>query len=92
MRAAKLVGPAGEVLGVERDARSMVRARQRVAAADYRNVSFVESLLRSPATGRLMPRMGASSFSLSLTPWQFCAHCQNCCVRLKLWLFRSLSV
>ena len=43
MLAGKLVGPAGEVVGVERDARSVALARQRAAEADYRNVSFTES-------------------------------------------------
>jgi len=41
--AARLVGPAGEVVGVERDPRSVAGSRRRVTAADYRNVSFRES-------------------------------------------------
>jgi len=41
--AARLVGPAGEVVGVERDPRSVAGARRRVTEADYRNVSFTES-------------------------------------------------
>jgi 2-polyprenyl-3-methyl-5-hydroxy-6-metoxy-1,4-benzoquinol methylase len=43
MLAAKLVGPSGEVVGVERDTRSIARARARVAEAGLRNVSFTES-------------------------------------------------
>src|SRR6266700_2148824 len=43
MLAARLVGPSGEVVGVERDSRSIARARARVAEAGLRNVSFIES-------------------------------------------------
>jgi ubiquinone/menaquinone biosynthesis C-methylase UbiE len=43
MLAAKLVGPSGEVVGVERDARSIARARARVAEAGLQNVSFSQS-------------------------------------------------
>jgi len=39
---ARLVGPTGEVIGVERDPRSNDRARKRVAEAGLRNVSFTE--------------------------------------------------
>jgi protein-L-isoaspartate O-methyltransferase len=42
MIAARLVGSAGEVVGVERDAGSVARARERVAAAGFRNVSFTQ--------------------------------------------------
>jgi len=37
---ARLVGPSGKVLGIERDARSVARARSRVAEAGLHNVSF----------------------------------------------------
>src|SRR6516162_3868506 len=40
---AALVGPSGEVVGVERDARSIARARDRAAEAGLHNVSFTES-------------------------------------------------
>src|SRR6266576_2860304 len=40
MLAARLVGPSGEVVGVERDTRSIARARARVDEAGLRNVSF----------------------------------------------------
>src|SRR5438093_6985933 len=43
MLAARLVGPSGEVLGVERDGRSIARARARVDEAGLRNVSFTQS-------------------------------------------------
>src|SRR5437879_11737261 len=43
MLAGKLVGPSGEVMGVERDAGSIARARARVAEAGLRNVSFTQS-------------------------------------------------
>jgi ubiquinone/menaquinone biosynthesis C-methylase UbiE len=38
-----LVGPTGEVVGVERDASSIARARARTEAAGFDNVSFLES-------------------------------------------------
>jgi SAM-dependent methyltransferase len=43
MLVARLVGPSGEVMGVESDTRSIARARARVAEAGLRNVSFTES-------------------------------------------------
>lgn len=43
MLAARFVGPSGEVVGVERDHRSIARARLRVAEAGLRNVTFIES-------------------------------------------------
>ena len=43
MLAARLVGPSGEVMGIERDMRSIARARARVAEAGLRNVSFMQS-------------------------------------------------
>src|SRR6266481_4089038 len=43
MLAARLVGPSGEVVGIERDPRSLDRARARVAEAGLRNVSFTQS-------------------------------------------------
>jgi SAM-dependent methyltransferase len=41
--AARLVGPSGEVVGIERDPRSLARAAARAADAGLRNVRFVES-------------------------------------------------
>jgi SAM-dependent methyltransferase len=39
---ARLVGPSGEVVGIERDLRSITRAQARVTEAGLRNVSFVQ--------------------------------------------------
>jgi ubiquinone/menaquinone biosynthesis C-methylase UbiE len=41
--AGRSVGPAGEVVGIERDPRSIARANARMAEAGLRNVSFTES-------------------------------------------------
>src|SRR3989449_1614735 len=43
MLAARLVGPSGEVVGVERDAGTIARARTRVAEAGLHNVRFTQS-------------------------------------------------
>jgi ubiquinone/menaquinone biosynthesis C-methylase UbiE len=43
MLVAELVGPTGEVVGIERDANTLTKARSRVAEAQLRNVSFVET-------------------------------------------------
>jgi SAM-dependent methyltransferase len=43
MLVARLVGSTGEVVGIERDPRSIARARARVAEAGLRNVGFVQS-------------------------------------------------
>jgi ubiquinone/menaquinone biosynthesis C-methylase UbiE len=43
LQAARLVGSSGEVVGIERDRRSIARARARVAEAGLHNVIFVES-------------------------------------------------
>lgn len=42
MLVARLVGPLGKVVGVERDSRSIARARTRVAEAELHYVSFME--------------------------------------------------
>jgi ubiquinone/menaquinone biosynthesis C-methylase UbiE len=41
--AARLVGPTGEVVGIERDPRSIARAEARLAEAGLRNVKFTQS-------------------------------------------------
>ncbi len=41
--AARLVGPSGEVVGIEREPRSIARATARMAEAGLRNVSFTQS-------------------------------------------------
>ena len=43
MLAARLVGPSGKVVAIERDARSVNRARARAADAGLQNVTFVET-------------------------------------------------
>jgi SAM-dependent methyltransferase len=43
MVAARVVGPSGEVLGLERDAKSISRARARVSAAGFGNVRFTQA-------------------------------------------------
>jgi ubiquinone/menaquinone biosynthesis C-methylase UbiE len=43
MVVARLVGPSGEVLGIERDANSIARARERVTAMGFRNVAFMQA-------------------------------------------------
>jgi len=50
--AARLVGPSGEVLGIERDPRSIVRARARVAEAGLTNVSFIQSDVSAITSGK----------------------------------------
>jgi ubiquinone/menaquinone biosynthesis C-methylase UbiE len=47
MLAAKLVGPSGVVVGVERDPKTIATARSRVIEAGLSNVSFVESDVRN---------------------------------------------
>jgi ubiquinone/menaquinone biosynthesis C-methylase UbiE len=53
MLAARLVGPSGEVVGVERDPATLATARSRVAKAGLSNVSFIESDVRGIASGKL---------------------------------------
>ena len=61
MLVARLVGPSGEVVAVERDPRSIARARARVAEAGLRNVSFAQSMCtKSRAASLSMPLSGAS--------------------------------
>jgi ubiquinone/menaquinone biosynthesis C-methylase UbiE len=43
MLLARIVGPSGEVVGIERDARSIARANARVAEAGLRNIRFTEA-------------------------------------------------
>ena len=53
MLAARLVGPSGEVVGLERDTRSIARARARVAEAGLHNVSFTRSDVNQIASDKL---------------------------------------
>src|SRR6266849_10788067 len=43
MLLARIVGPSGEVVGIERDAGSIARAEARAAAAGLHNVSFIQT-------------------------------------------------
>jgi ubiquinone/menaquinone biosynthesis C-methylase UbiE len=43
MLVARMVGPMGEVVAIERDRNSIARAKDRVIAAGFQNVSFIES-------------------------------------------------
>jgi len=43
MLVSRLIGPSGEVVGIERDSRSIASARVRVAEAGLHNVSFIVS-------------------------------------------------
>ena len=43
MAAAKLVGPSGQVVGIERDVSSITRANRRVADAGFRNITFLQT-------------------------------------------------
>jgi ubiquinone/menaquinone biosynthesis C-methylase UbiE len=43
MLLARIVGPSGEVVGIERDASSIARAKARVAEAGFRNVNFTQT-------------------------------------------------
>jgi len=52
MLVAQLVGPLGEVVGVERDANSVARAKARAATAGLRNVSFLNTDLNNLADER----------------------------------------
>jgi SAM-dependent methyltransferase len=43
MLLARMVSPSGEIIGIERDANSVARARARVVASGLRNVNFIQS-------------------------------------------------
>src|ERR1700687_1336019 len=51
MLAARLVGPSGEIVGVERDVRSIARARARAAEAGVHNATFMESDVTEVTSG-----------------------------------------
>jgi len=52
MLVGRIVGPSGEVVGIERDSRSIARARTRAAEAGLHNVSFLESDAGKIADGK----------------------------------------
>jgi len=49
MMVARLVGPSGEVIGIERNATYIRRARDRIAATGLRNVTFIQADLNNLA-------------------------------------------
>src|SRR5260370_11857490 len=51
MLVARLVGPLGEVVGIERDASSIKRAQTRVPAAGLRNITFLRTTLSHTPPG-----------------------------------------
>ncbi len=51
MLAARLVGPSGAVVGVERDVRSIAKARARAAEAGLHNVTFMQSDVTEVTSG-----------------------------------------
>ena len=53
MLVARLVGHSGDVVGIERDASSIARARARIAAAGLRNVSFIQGDVGEIASDQL---------------------------------------
>jgi ubiquinone/menaquinone biosynthesis C-methylase UbiE len=53
MLAARMVGPAGAVVGIERDAGSIARARARVAEDGFSNVEFVQTDVAKYSTDEL---------------------------------------
>src|SRR6266566_7516766 len=78
MLAARLVGPSGEVVGIERDPRSIVRARARVTEAGLRNVSFVQSDVSQIQAASPSTLPSAVSYSCGyLILFPLCARCLN---------------
>jgi len=53
MLVARLVGPLGEVVGIERDANSIARARARIEATGLCNVSFIQGDVGEIASDQL---------------------------------------
>ena len=53
MLVARLVGPTGEVVGIERDAASIARAKARVAEAGLHNVSIIQTDVNQVASDKL---------------------------------------
>jgi protein-L-isoaspartate O-methyltransferase len=68
MLAGNLVGPSGEVVGVERDSRSIARARARVAEAGLRNVSFIQSDVNEIQSSKPFDA-AVGRFTRFLWPW-----------------------
>jgi SAM-dependent methyltransferase len=67
MLLAAIVGPSGEVVGVERDAASIAIADRRVSAAGYRNVEFIQADVATLETDRRFDAV-AGRFILMFLP------------------------
>jgi len=67
MLSARLVGPSGKVVGLERDAQSIQRARARVAAAGLHNVTFTQSDVSEVVSGEQFDA-AVGRFILQLLP------------------------
>jgi ubiquinone/menaquinone biosynthesis C-methylase UbiE len=52
MLLARIVGPSGEIVGIERDAYSIARASARVAESGLRNISFIQADVNQIASER----------------------------------------
>ena len=84
--AARLVGPSGEVVGIERDPRSIARAGLRMAEAGLRNVSFTQSdaaeIPRDKPFDAAVGRTSCVSFPILS---RFCDHCRSWFVPAESW-------
>ena len=85
MLVGKLVGPSGEVVGIERDERSLARARAR-AKKRGRTTSALFNLIlvKFPSISPLTRWLGDSSYSFYLIQWVSCGRLSNCCT-LEDW-------
>ena len=63
MLVARLVGVSGDVVGVERDARSINRARRRVAEAGLANVTFMQTDIAKFSAIRASMQPSVATFS-----------------------------
>jgi hypothetical protein len=67
MLVARLVGPSGEVVGVERDTNSIARAKARAAANGLHNVSFINSDVKNIVCDDLFDAVVGRFFLMFLT-------------------------
>ena len=72
MLAARLVGPSGEIVGVERDVRSIAKARARAAEAGLHNVTFMQSDVTEVTSGEPL-RWGSGPVHSVVSP-----RCRGC--------------
>jgi Methyltransferase domain len=88
MLVARLVGPSDEVVGIERDPKSVAKARARVTEAGLHNVSFNESDVGEIPDGKPFDA-AVGRFILMYLRLQRCAQFHNWCGREECLLFRS---